>query len=284
MLAFQRTGRQQRRLSADPRAAAGPGAAAIGRAFRVTRYHPHAGQRHRQFVRDDLGDDGLGPLALLRHADAGGDSAARVQPDGAAVLGGDRRAADAVERRAGVAEFHEAGQADAAQHASAARLRLLPPQGVVIHQRQQLLERRTQRQPLEPQAGRRGVRVGVVGQQVAAAQFRRVHPKLVRGQVHQPFRHADGDGVADAAVLAGRRSGLQRHAQPRLVGGQAGTRTPRGSRPGCPPRPRSADRPNRGRCPSGHRPPVRAAVPSDADREARPRRVVPRMYVGQEAL
>ena len=46
-------------------------------------------------MRDDLGDDGLGALALLRHADAGGNGAAGVEPYGAAVLRRDGRAADA---------------------------------------------------------------------------------------------------------------------------------------------------------------------------------------------
>ena len=58
------------------------------------------------------------------------------------------------------------------------------------------------RQLLEPQARRRSAGIGVIGDQIAAADFDRIHPDLHRRQIDQPFRHRARDRMTDRAVLA----------------------------------------------------------------------------------
>ncbi len=67
------------------------------------------------------------------------------------------------------------------------------------------------REALEFHAGGRSARVAAVGHQVAAAELDRIEAERLGGEVDEPFRHGGGDGVADGAILAGRRLVLQHH-------------------------------------------------------------------------
>ena len=58
------------------------------------------------------------------------------------------------------------------------------------------------RQQFEPQTRGRGAGIGVVGNEIAAADFHRIHADLHRRQIDQAFRHRARDGMADAAILA----------------------------------------------------------------------------------
>ena len=68
---------------------------------------------------------------------------------------------------------------------------------------------------LESNGGR--VRVGVVGDQIAAADFQRVHADLGGGQLDQAFGHRHRDRVADRAVLAHDVFVLEHHARLRPI-------------------------------------------------------------------
>ena len=48
-----------------------------------------------------------------------------------------------------------------------------------------------------------GVRIRVVGDQVPAAELRRIHAELLRGEVDDAFGQRHRDRMADGAVLAG---------------------------------------------------------------------------------
>ena len=98
---------------------------------------------------------------------------------------------------------------------------LLRAQAIVIHQFQQPGERGLVRQPLEGQPRGRLGRVAVIGQQVAPAEFGRVHTQAARREIDQPLRHHAGHGVAHGAVLAGGRLVGEGHAQPRPIGRHA---------------------------------------------------------------
>jgi hypothetical protein len=67
-LLLEGDGRLQRRLAADAGAAAGPGAAAIGRRLGVAGDDLHLGDRHADAMGDDLREDGLRALALFGDA------------------------------------------------------------------------------------------------------------------------------------------------------------------------------------------------------------------------
>ncbi len=102
-------------------------------------------------------------------------------------------------------------KADAAVDALAAQPFLLRAQARVVDHLDQLVERGDVREPLELHAGGRGARVGAVGHQIAAAELHRVEAGSFCGEVHQALGDGRGDGVADGAVLAGRRLVLQHH-------------------------------------------------------------------------
>ncbi len=67
------------------------------------------------------------------------------------------------------------------------------------------------REALELHAGGRGARVGAVAHQVASPKLHGVEARRLGGEVGEALRHGRGDGVADGAVLAGRRLVLQHH-------------------------------------------------------------------------
>ena len=125
-----------------------------------------------------------------------------VEPHRDAVLRRDLRAADAVKRRAWIGDLDKTGDADAAMNVLLAQRRLFGAQRVVVHHRHQLVQRGMMRQQFEPQAGGRGAGIGVVGNQIAAADLHRVHADFQRREIDQAFGHRAGDGVADAAILA----------------------------------------------------------------------------------
>src|SRR3989442_859242 len=89
------------RLAADAGRARGPGAAAIGRVVGVAGDDAHALDRYAERGGRDLGNDRFGALALLGDPGLADDRALGVEPDADAVLGGNFRAADAVERGRG---------------------------------------------------------------------------------------------------------------------------------------------------------------------------------------
>ena len=55
---------------------------------------------------------------------------------------------------------------------------------------------------LELEAGRRVARIGIVGNEIAPADFQRVHADLLRGEIDQTFGDRARDGMTDAAILA----------------------------------------------------------------------------------
>ena len=144
----------------------------------------------------------LGALALLGDAGMDEHGAGRIEPQGGAVLRGDARAADAVERGRRVGHLDERGQADAAVDAARAQPRLLGAQAGVIHHPQDLVERGVVRELLEPDAGGAGRRIGVVGDEIAPPDLDRVDADLRRGEIDQTLGDRGRDRVADGAVLA----------------------------------------------------------------------------------
>ena len=98
-----------------------------------------------------------------------------------------------------------------------AQRRLLGAQRVVVHHRHQLVHRGVMRQQLEPQAGWRRAGIGVIGDEIAAADFHRIHADLHRRQIDQPFGHRAGDGMADGAILAHHVFILEHDAGPRAI-------------------------------------------------------------------
>ena len=73
------------------------------------------------------------------------------------------------------------------------------------------------RQQLEPQARRRRAGIGVIGNQIAAADFDRIHADFCSREIDQPFRHRAGDGMADGAILAHHILVLEHDAGPRAI-------------------------------------------------------------------
>ena len=162
--------------------------------------------------RDALRDHGLGALALLGDAGVAEDRAGGVEPHGRAVLRRDARAADAVERRRRIGHLDEGRKADAAIDALLAQLLLLGAQPGVVHHRVEMRQRLVVRQRLELDAGRALRGIGVVGDEIAPADFQRVHADLGGGEFDQALGHRGRDRMADRAVLAHHVLVLEHHA------------------------------------------------------------------------
>ena len=199
----QRPSRLQHRLAADAGAARGPGAAAVGRHPGVTGDHPDFVDGDADCARGDLRERPFGALPLLADARQAGHHAGRIEAQRGAVLGRDPGAADAVESRRGVGDFDHRGKPDAAVDAPLPQLRLFGAQLRVVHEREQLVERLLMRQALELESGGEAVRVGVIRNQVAAPEFRRVDAELLRGEIDDALGDCHSDRMADAAILAG---------------------------------------------------------------------------------
>ena len=78
-------------------------------------------------------------------------------------------------------------------------------------------ERLVVRQQLELEARGRLCRIGIVGNEIAAAQLERVHADLGGGELDQAFGHRDRDRMADRAVLAHHVLVLEHDARLRAV-------------------------------------------------------------------
>ena len=160
---------------------------------------------------------GFGALALFGDAGMHDDRALRVELHGGAVLRRDVRAADAVEGGRWIGHLDEARKADAAIDAFCAQLLLLGAQAGVIHHRIEMGERFVVRQLLEFEARGRLCRIGVVGDEIAAAHLERVHADFGGGEIDQPFGHRHRDRMADRAVLAHDVLVLEHHARLRAI-------------------------------------------------------------------
>src|SRR5262249_14078413 len=187
---------------ADAGRARGPGAAAVGRVVGVAGDDAHALDRHAERGGRDLREDGLGALALLGDAALADDRALRVELHGDAVLRGDFRATYAVESGARIGHFDEGGKADPAMDALRAQPLLLGAQPGVIHHSVEMGERLVVRQRLELDPGWTAGWMSIVRDEVAAADFQRVHADLGGGQLDEPFGHRGRNRMADGAVLA----------------------------------------------------------------------------------
>ena len=201
-VAAQHLGGLQGGFAADPGAARGPGAAAIGRVVGIAENDADPLHRDAEHAADDLRGQRFRALPLLADAGLADHRSRGIQPHRDAVLRRDAGAADAIEGRARIGDLDEAGDADAAVNVFAAQRRLFGPQGVVVHHLHQLVEGGMMRQQLEAQARRRCAGVAVIRNQVAAADLHRIHADLRSRKVDQAFRHRAGDRMADAAVLA----------------------------------------------------------------------------------
>ena len=102
--------------------------------------------------------------------------------------------------------------ADAAIEAALAQFRLFGAQRRVVHHLENLVERGVVGELLELDAGGSGRGVSIVGDEIAPAQFRRVHADLRRGEVNEAFGHRSRDRMADRAVLAHDVLVLKHHA------------------------------------------------------------------------
>ena len=162
---------------------------------------------------DALRDHRLGALTLLGHASVAEDRAGRVESHRGAVLRGNLRAADAVERRARIGHLDKARKANAAIDALLAQRLLLGAQPRVVHHRVEMCERGMMRQRLEFDAGRSLRRMRVVGDEIAPPDLQRVHADLLRGQFDQTFCHRSRNRMADRAVLAHHVLVLEHHAR-----------------------------------------------------------------------
>ena len=164
-----------------------------------------------------MGEHRLGALALLGDAGMAEHGAGGVEPHGGAVLRRDAGAADAVERGGRIGDLDEARKADAAIDAARAQPLLLGAQAGVVHHRIEIGERLVVRELLELDARRAGRRIGVVGNEVAAAQLQRVHADARRRKLDQALRDVGRDRMADCAVLAHHVLVLEHHAGKRAV-------------------------------------------------------------------
>ena len=145
---------------------------------------------------------GFGALALFGDAGMDSDGALRVEFDGGAILRRDLGAADAVERRRRIGHLDETGEADAAIDAFLAQCLLLGAQAGVIDHRVEMRESLVMRELFKLEARRGLRRIAVIGKQIAAADFQRVHADFRRGEFDQTFGDRDGDRMTDGAVLA----------------------------------------------------------------------------------
>jgi hypothetical protein len=116
-----------------------------------------------------LRDHRFRALALFADAGVHADAALRVELHGGAVLRGNARAADAVERGGRVGDFDERGKADAAVDAFLTQALLFCAQGRIVHQRVEMRECGVVRQQFELQSRCRLCRIIVVRKQIAPA-------------------------------------------------------------------------------------------------------------------
>ena len=171
----------------------------------------------------------------------------------APVLRGDARAADPIEGRAGIGDFDERREPDAAMDSRRAQARLFLPQSGVVHHCEQAIERRVMRQRLELHPGRRVGRIGVVPDQIAAPNLDRIHPDRSRRAIDEPFRHRTGYGMTDRAILAHDIFVLEGDARAgAIVANRVGTADEVDDLVGLD-RAGARIRPSRGRCRSGRR-------------------------------
>ncbi len=250
---LHRHARLQRGLAADAGAAAGPGAAAVGRGERVAGDHAHLLDGHAHGLGHDLADDGLRALALLGDAGGGHHRAVGIDAHGAAVLRRDARAADAVHEGAGVGQLDEACEADAAVDALARAA--APARRAGPGSRSCRAACRATRRATGPRTSCRRAR--------CADSCRRASGcggGTRPGRGRAPRRRDRRALPSRRWRSGGRRRGTGRSAScsaapPWSWRGSWRSRRARrpGSRPGCPPPRWCADRPSRGRCPSGRR-------------------------------
>ena len=73
------------------------------------------------------------------------------------------------------------------------------------------------RQRLETVAGRRGLRIGIISDQILRSDREGIETDLHRGHVDQPLRDGAGDGMADGAILAGLHLVLEDHLERRAI-------------------------------------------------------------------
>ncbi len=81
--------------------------------------------------------------------------------------------------------------------------RLFRAQGLVVHQGKQLVQALVVCEHLELHSRCTRVGIRVVRDQVAAAEFGRIHAELLGREVHDPLGQRHGNRMADGAVLAG---------------------------------------------------------------------------------
>ncbi len=210
----------QRCLAGDTGTARRPRTAAVGRGVGVAGDDADFPNRHADGARRDLRDHRLGALALLGDASCTGDPAGRIHANGAAVLRGDMRPANAVEGRAGIGHLDHRSEPDTAINSGLAKRRLFAPQPVIIHHREYLREALLVRQLLKSETARGSIGIGVIGDQIATAKFCRVHAQLAGCRIDQPLGHAKRDRVADRAVLAHHILVLEHDAAVRAVVGE----------------------------------------------------------------
>src|SRR5262245_57582181 len=150
--------RSRGRAAPDRHAAAGPGASAVGHHGRVPGEHRDLVDLDVELVRDDLGERGVGALALVGDADERRHRAARLEPHRRSFLAGDRRATDAVELSARTGELDETRQADAHVAPHRTGIRLLPAKPIVARDLEEPGKRGLVAPAIEDVAGCRGVR------------------------------------------------------------------------------------------------------------------------------
>ena len=131
------------------------------------------------------------------------DIALRVELHRRAVLRGDLRAADAVERRRRIGHLDERRKADAAIDALLAQPLLLGAQAGVVHQRVDMRERLVMRELLELDAGRRPTpdrhRPGMrLRRRISSGSM----PIFIAARSTSPSVTRGRDRMADRAVLA----------------------------------------------------------------------------------
>ena len=203
----------QRGFAADAGTTAGPHRTAMWRVFGVAGNHLDALAIDAEMFADDLSDDGLGALPQLGHRNGATHIARWRDGDHRPILRRNTCAADAIEGRAGIGNLDERRDADAAIDIAPAQLSLLCTQPVVIHQLAQPRQTGMVRQRLELVTGRRGARIGIVGDQIAAANLDRIEPGSSCRHIHQPLGHRERNRMTDGAILAHLHLVLKHHLQ-----------------------------------------------------------------------
>ena len=193
-------------------------------------------------------DHSLRALALLSYSSVTDDRSLRIEPHSHAVLGGDPGSPDAVESSGRICHLDESGKPDSAIHSLRAQLLLLCAQSGVIHHRVDMRETGMMGERLEFDAGWAARRMRIVGDQIAPADFQRIHIDLGGGELDQSFRDRCRNGMADRAVLAHDVLVLEHDTRAGAVI-RAGVRSAREIRRSGSPRSRTCgDRRNRDRC------------------------------------